>query len=442
MNYSPIYLIYSLLAACYLIWIIIRSEKRLSSGLISFWVLFFPILNREEYLISLPWGFDLQPTRIFLIGGLLILSGNILQMIVMKGKLVRRQKIASFEILMLVYIIISSAVIMITTPGFRAMVPLVSGQLVFAVMYYIARDHLNKGDTRMLENMIIIFGVLSALVAIVQFYFDPQFFRISSVRSAFGDYIRSNGFMTNEYDNGLLLTMLLPIALIRFKSNKLKLLTALLFGIGVYFTMHRMSWIIFLTTILIYVMFKIRLHEKTSMRRLTIFIYLAILSGLVALLIFFNWPHLAEISQAFLTEQLFRETLNIRQELNFFGLDLIGQQPFGIGDFNSTHYWQAYVKAGLPFAFTGPLIIHNGFIATGVKYGIFGGLAFLTFMMSVFGDGIKKALAFNQNGLVILMISTSMILINLTNEMSPLGSFSHMYFAFCLGAMKRMVDNQ
>lgn len=442
MNYAPIYLLYSIFASCYLLWIVFKSEKKIATGLIAFWVLFFPILSREEYLISLHWGFDLHPTRIFLICGMLLLVVNFINKAITQNSIINKNKIAVFEVFMLAYILISSIVITINAPGFRIAVPLVSGQIVFAVMYYIARDHLNDNDNRRVEKMLIIFGVLSTFVAIVQFYFDPQFFRISSARSAFGDYIRSNGFMTNEYDNGLLLTLLLAIALLRFKSFNSKLLVILLYGFGVYFTMHRMSWIIFLISIFIYLLYKIRLNEKTSMNRMVIIIYLVVLSVFVALLAYFNLPGLTKISQDYITDQLFRETINIRQELNIFGLNLIRQHPLGIGDFNSTRYRLAYVNAGLPFSFTEPLIIHNGFIATGVKYGIFGGLFFLAFMLSVLGYGLKKIIAFNQNGLVILMVCTAMILINLTNEMSPLGSFSHIIFAFCLGSTKRMACNQ
>jgi hypothetical protein len=425
------------MASCYLIWVILKSEKRLTTSLIAFWVLFFPILSREEFTISLPWGFDLQPTRIFLVGGLLFLTVNFMHGLTIQGKLVKQHKNAAFEIFMLAYITISSIVILITSPNFEVMVPLVSGQIVFAVMYYISRDHLSEYDIRLLEWTLLIFGIMSVLVALVQFYFDPHFFRISSERSAFGDYIRSNGFMTNEYDNGLLLTILIAPILIRFKSATFRLIITVLFGIGVYLTMHRMSWIIYLVSFLIYLLHKLRQHKKTTLFKIAAVAYLVVLSILIGSIIYFNSPGQIQLSQEFIAEQLFRETLSIRRELNIFGLDVIEQHPEGIGDFNFTGYWQAYSQAGIPFHIGRPLVIHNGFVAAGVKYGFLGGIAFLAFMLAVFWFGLKKAYAFNQNGLIILLMSTSLILINLTQEFSPVGSFSLICFAFWLGVNHR-----
>ncbi len=196
-------------------------------------------------MIHTPWNFDLQPSRV-----LLILGSCFFVFQIFKGRINKRirknkHKLKIFEIFLICYVIVSSIVIVAKAPGFRAIVPLVSGQLVFLVIYFISRDYLSEYNERILEKLIFVFGFLSVSVSIVQFFFAPEFFRISSERIAFGIYTRANGSMFDEYDNGLYLTCLTAVILYKKIPVWQKLISCAIFGFGVLLTMHRGSWLFF-----------------------------------------------------------------------------------------------------------------------------------------------------------------------------------------------------
>lgn len=440
MNFNVYYFGYSLIAILYFIWIVVRSKKGFFVALIAFWVLSYPILYRDEFMLHTPWGYDLQPSRIFLIFGLLSLVFTMVYDFIIRRNI--NFKLLPYEFLILAYALVSSVVISVTAPETRAILPFISGQIIFPVMYFVARDHLTPMDSRRLENLLIVFGCVSVLVSIVQFFFAADFFRLTVQRAAFGSFFRANGFMSNENDNGLLLSCLTALVLTRQRFNS-KFLLAAWFGLGVFLTMHRGSWVVFLLTLFLYFLVKIKDLKRYSFR-------IVVLSGIFLLLgaVLFSmiYPYvvprsLITLSQDFITGRLTEDTLTIRLDLARLGLDIISNQPLGIGDFRFPAYWLLYAKTNLPLSYGIPLVVHNGFIAAAVTYGVLGGLFFALLPISITAFWIRQKDKYASTRLKILLVCIAFVVMNLTQDLAILGSFPVIVFAFFLGASRRLTIN-
>lgn len=434
MNLEISYIIYSIVASCCFIWIFYKSKNKFSTGLITFWIISFPILNRPDYMIRTPWDFDLYPTRIFFLIGSIILVLNFLRKLKKKELFTPERKIYLFEFFLIAYIFISVIVIIIKSPGFREMVPLITNQLVFGIMYFISRDLLSKDDRSIIETLLVVFGVGSVIISLIQFFVDPEFFRISSERLAFSTYTRANGFMLDEFDNGLFLTILTSFILFQNRVWKRKLILCVIFGIGVLLTMHRGSWVIFCCTIILFIAIQIIFRPKKIYRLVIFPLYLLILVISILFLFIINSGKELLIPEDFIYDQLFRDSLLIRLDLAKFGVDIITRNPEGIGDFSFSAYGQLYYEEGLRFNQGYPLIIHNGFIGSAVKYGYLGGIIFILFTLSIIDFTLKKNEMNKVYRKTILLIVVSFIMINLTQEFSSLGSFPILIFSFFLGS--------
>jgi hypothetical protein len=438
MNFTNYYLGYSLIAIVYFIRIVVRSEKRFFVALIAFWILSTPILNRDEYLIQTPWGYDLQPLRLFLVFGLLSLAFSTLYDFLLTKKI--NFKLVPYEFFILAYVLVSSVVIIVTAPDFRAMLPIISAQIIFPVMYFVARNHLTPKDIRRLENLLIVFGCLSVLVSIVQFFFAADFFRLTTQRTAFGIFFRANGFMLNENDNGLLLACLTALVLTR-KGFNLKIFLAAWFSLGVFLTMHRGSWVIYLLTLCLYFLVKATDLKKYSLRLVTFWGTFLLLG---AVLFFLIYPYvvprsLATLTQDFISGRLTEETLTIRMDLTSFGLDIIVNQPLGIGDFGFPAYWQLYRRTGLPLNYGNPFAVHNGFIAAAVTYGVVGGLFFALLPISIIAFWIQQKQKYASARLKIVLVCVAFVVMNLTQDLAILGSFPVIVIAFFLGTSRASI---
>lgn len=419
---------YILISAVLWLGLVFKAENKIASGLIAFWVLSFPILNRPEFLLHTPFGFDLQPTRIFLIGAAIYLSVSLIQKTAIKKQKLSDTAIRPFEVFLFLYIFISTTVLVVRSKGLQQLIPLASLQIVFGLMYLIARDHIPQHDYYFLKRVFIAFGVLSTLAAVIQFLVDPGFMRLSSERAAFGGLIRANGFMPDEYDHGLFLTYLSAWLLVSEKIRFKNILLVCFFGLGVFLTMHRGSWLAFGIVVLAIWAMNFRSFIKAN-----IFIaYSGILLILILGLVVINMNFAGFLSQDFIYDQLFRETISVRMDLNSLGLKLMQKYPLGIGDYSFETYWQSYVENGYKYNLGRPLIVHNGFLGAGVKFGIPGGLCFIM----TWAGMIYYALKTKKNwpiAMIPVLCCVAYLIINLTNEISYLGAAPQLLLAFLTG---------
>jgi hypothetical protein len=112
------------------------------------------------------------------------------------------------------------------------------------VVYVCAKKFIKKDDFVLFQIAILAFAVLSTIVAIYQFFIDPQFFRFGGLRSAFLDYYRSTGLFASEYNQGLFLN-LYHCCISMNLSWRNKIFFIALLCAGIFVTMHRsVGWLI------------------------------------------------------------------------------------------------------------------------------------------------------------------------------------------------------
>ena len=430
-------LIYSAGSLALIIYLVRKAENKWFLSAILLWLFSIPILENPNYTISLPIiGIDLQPSRIlflFLLGVFII---SFSQTITTGRKLLNfsAHRFQAFEFLMIGYVgsALLSMVINLEELGLQVVIVNLQKLLTFLLVYFFASECISSRDFRLLAASIVIFGLLSVFVGIYQFAGDPNFFRIGEVRSAFGSYFRGNGLFSAEYDQGIFLTFVLIIGMTTFKKNWIRVLMIVLLPLGVFFTMHRASWVIFSINFVL-----ILLREMRNR-------YLWIFSGGVcAVLLLFailntpltvNSKYSVSFWDELIKDRVMADTLDTRMNYNRFAMGMIQKYPLGIGDYVSNVYAeQAYTKS-LDFSWGSPLIVHNGFLSAGVRYGVLGMILFSLFLVTSIYTFLKYYTRYGNHWYSPLMIMLVFLAANFTNDFSFLGTHIGLYLALLIGA--------
>lgn len=431
-----IYILYSLVSFLFLFFVIRQAKSKFSVGIIGFWLVSQPILQRPEFMISTPWGFDLQPARIAFLSMLVYFFtlGNK----IFKSLVTKKMKLKFYEWTLLAFIVIVVFSLAISSLSFQDQFVQVTGYLTFICFYFISRQTLQEDDIKIVLHIFIYYAFLSVVVAIVQFFYFPDYFRVSPQRIAFGEYFRAFGFFSSEYELGVYLTYVSAIILSMYKNVLVKFLLIGFLAIGIVLTMHRGSWIVFSVGILFYLIvswgYSSTTQKKSYFFTLLVSIFILIVISGVAI----NISEL-KVPQKFLAERVYQDQLTIRMDLNRLALYIVLQQPLGIGDYRAEEYWQLYSTYGLRYYQRSsqgdviPYVIHNGILSVAVKFGILGMLTFTLFLFS-------SIVYFLRNGglrpgfrLVQASICITFILINMSNDFSELGISSSLVFAILSG---------
>jgi O-antigen ligase len=114
---------------------------------------------------------------------------------------------------------------------------------------------------------------------------------------------------------------------------------------------------------------------------------------------------------------------------------MIQEYPLGIGGYSTSSYNQIALRRGIPLneSGTGALIVHNGFLSAGVKYGILGLILFSLFMFTSVFNFLKNSVQKGKNWYPLLMIMVVFLIYNLTNDFSFLGTQIALSLAWLVG---------
>ena len=307
--------------------------------------------------------------------------------------------------------------------GLRLAVSGAEKQLAFLVLYFSARDYLTRGDYRVLERGIVLLAVFSAVVAILQYVYDPQFFRVTGTfLGAFGDVGRSTGAFGAEYEHAMYLTFVI-IAMGLWGGGRPLwqwVCLTVLFGISVVVTFQRMPWAVFFFAVLGVLV--IRWWNKPRWRHLGV-----VAGGIV--LVFMMWVPWSEqvlryLPQEFVTGRLLADTLTSRLDFNELAVSLIPKYPLGLGEtIASPVYNQEFYNYGLGLRPNGTgYTVHNGFLSATVRFGIAGGLAFGCMLFGFLLVSARRAVASNAETFILPLIVAVLILYNLTEDFSSVGT--------------------
>jgi O-antigen ligase len=267
--------------------------------------------------------------------------------------------------------------------------------------------------------------------ALVQFFIDPEFFRVSAQRIAYGEIYRANGFFPGEYEQGIFLSCMAALVVYSVRNWFSRLLLLAIFSLGVFVTMHRGSWIIFAIVVIYMSLLAIR-NPSDSQKRVVL---LASVFGIAALLFAgtFMTKSPLDVSSDFVHDRFLTDTLSIRVNLLDFGMYVIRHNPFGVGDYQAEEYWQLYYQYGMRYHMGAPLVIHNGYLAAAAKYGIVGGVFFVLFLIGTLSYYWKRG-AWKLSWSAVQFASwVAFALINLSQEYSTLGIPSVIFLALLAG---------
>jgi hypothetical protein len=410
-----------------------KAENKWFVAAILFWLFSIPILGNPHYVISIPGiGIDLQPSRILF----LFLSGIVIWHLVqtkIRGKSFldfKVHRLQVYELCMVAYIgfAVLSMIVNLTEVGLQVLIVQTTKLATFLLLYFIAREYLSFHDFYILIKAFVFFGLFSALVGIYQFIVDPFFFRIGDMRPVFGAYYRSNGFLYAEYDQGIYLTMVFIIGMTTLEERWIKALIIILVPLGVFLTMHRASWMIFSIAFVIILLREIRKNYQ--------WIYLTGLGVLFLICTTIIVALSTRVSRSFV-DQLIKQrvtvnTLDVRLDYDRFALKMILMHPLGIGEYNSNEYAKEAYTQSMGFLSGRPLVIHNGYLAAGVKNGLLGLILFTLFLFTAIYRFLKYSHLWGKYWFPPILLLLVFLLINLTNDFSFFGTEIYLLLALLI----------
>lgn len=439
---SSEYYIYIPIVVLISIFLLSKAKNKAFTGLFLFWLFGSPIFLNPSFVISLTFfGIDIQPNRfLFLVlTPLLYVSIMVPPRISSRSGSLYSSRLRLGEILLIGYvlIIIFALVLNAGSISIRRAIIDSSSAITFIVVYFCAKKFINNDDFVLFQNAILSFAVLSAIVAIYQFFIDPLFFRLGAFRGAFLDYYRSNGLFTAEYDQGLFLILAIIVAISMNLRWRNKIFLIALLCAGVFVTMHRLSWVAMITTLGLIWFFYFRKSLLTYVFVPLILIIIVI----VALNVPWSQMAIGKFGSSLITTRLLADNISGRISQYKFSFDMIKEYPLGIGSYGTDFYTQISYNHGIPLAGTATnrgdnirtYIIHNGFLSAGVKYGILGLILFSLFIFTSIFDFFKNSIQKGKNWYPLFMIMVVFLVFNLTNDFSFIGSQISMALAWLLG---------
>lgn len=420
--YLPIVILISVL-------LISKAKNKAFIGLLLFWLFGSPIFFNPNYEISLGFfGIDIQPNRL-----LFLILTPILYISIMtpprsknKGGSIKPTRLRLFEFLLTGYILIIaiSSVINWGSIASRTIIANVSNAITFIVVYFCSKKFINRDDFVLLQIAILIFASISALLAVYQFFVNPEFFRLGVTRDAFLDFYRANGLFTAEYDQGIFLVISIIIAMSMDLKQWIKIVIISISSVGIFLTMHRLSWVALIVTFAMIWFFYLRKNILT-------YVLVPLLAfSLVFVALNIPWSQMAigKFGYNLITNRILADTLSERFYQYQFSLRLIPEYPLGIGDYSNPIYDKVAFNQGIPFTTAAEdssnhaLIVHNGFLSAGVKYGILGLILFPLFIFTSIFDFYKSSIQKGKNWYPLVMIMLIFLIFNLTNDFSFVGS--------------------
>lgn len=309
-----------------------NSENKIELFFLSFYLL---TGNINRFLtIKIPGFsfFEIQPIRFLFLMCSFFLVRKILFSRT-KISFAPNGKIPWFEVMLYAYFVLYaiSQIANISVIGFPEIVVNLTDELPFLVVFLSLRLISTKDSSDVIGKSILAGATLSSIVCIIQATFDQFFLRVGTNRLAFGSLLRANGIFFQEHYNSYFLIIAIIWALTTLKNKQLKYILVCLFSIGVFLSFHRMSWLILIAALFIYIVF----IEKVVFERLV----LAGLSGLALLLIIFI-VYNKDIMNSSLVKERLTDDVDGRKGYYTMVFENIHNKPlFGYGGSNNDVYY-------------------------------------------------------------------------------------------------------
>ena len=421
------------------IWLLYRDKP--DNKLLVFQLAYFLITGNLDNLliIALPGFslFELQPDRLIF----LFYSAYLILLYISPATrhiFKRFREVPWFEIILVLYVI--SAVISQSTHfqhlGVATFIRNLTYLLSTLVIYWFLKF---TADVRMLKVIfwaILIGGVLTSLVAIVQFVGDPMFLRIGDTREAFGSVIRSNGVFQTEYFHSYFVITAISWTLLLVQSDRTKIVLVGIMLLGIFCSFQRMSWLVSFLVVGSYLLFVRRVGAQ--------FYWYTGLSALSAImLVMFLY------SDKILGSDLVKERVatDAGGRAGYYEMvyDHYQDKPwFGFGDKKNSVYFQSMLKitgGSLERARGDTGSVHNTYLETLFIYGIPSFILFVLLVLSSVLYFVRHTQR-SQVFAVPLFVTLLYMVANLTNTFNFGGYVATLYIIH-LGigmGLKRMLQ--
>jgi O-antigen ligase len=271
--------------------------------------------------------------------------------------------------------------------------------------------------------------------------FDRSFFGFGVTRLAFGDVYRALGIFHNEYTQAFFHITIIIFLLTRPKKH---LSLILLNVIPVALSFHRLSW-----AILLAVGFYCLILQPHKVRILAPALF-SLIFLLTSLIYFHGFQGItfADISDTiFYRQRLADDTLGGRLDQWQNALHIMKTRFFGMGTYDSDSYLAAAARIGqlrdieifdtdirqVIGTRKGGLIVHNGFLSAGVKFGVPGAITFFLMCILVFRFHLNQYRQAKTAPNARLLLCVFMwVAYQTTQDFSDLLSYHSVFFAILL----------
>jgi O-antigen ligase len=412
-----------------------KAKNKAFIGLFLLWLFGSPIFLNPRYVISLTFfGIDIQPNRfLFLVlTPILILWILTPRRLMIQEDSVKPTRLRAFNIAVIGYILIVVITVglNIKSIGTRTAIAYITNSITFAVVYFVSKKFIKNDDFVLFQIAILTFAVISAILGVYQFFINPDFFRLGYIRGAFSGYYRANGLFTAEYDQGIFLILSIIVVISTNLKRWMKIVFIIIACVAVFLTMHRLSWVALIFTLgMIWLLYL----------RKNLFTYLFVPLILMVLALFalnVSWSQLAigKFGRNLITNRILADTISGRLSQYKFSFYILKKYPLGIGGYSTSFYNQIAYNQGIPLGDDNvALVVHNGFLAAGVKYGILGLILFSLFIFTPILDFLKLSIREGKNWYPLLMILLVFLVFNFTNDFSFLGDQIGVALAWLIG---------
>ena len=359
----------------------LRTNRKLLTFIIVFFILAQPVLT-SHYTIDLPgMPFDLRPNRILLFVMLSFLVWGSVKKYDLKNSYKEKP---AFEIFLYTYLIlvIISLIFNFNRIQTQNLIVIPAEILLFIFVYHVLKRQATPSVLEAFVKAIVILSLFAAIVAIYQVLVDSSFLKICSPRHAFGNVVRSSAFFRNEYELGYFLNLAIIVFLVRYRGRPSLFITLPLLIIALFTTFHRLSWIMFLVCLISYLFLL-----EIKIASIWLFV-LIVLSCIISMSYFANPEKYTKLAnrrdvQAFTKERLLSDNVTGRLYQFLITAEAMSKHFMGLGGYDNKEYYNLMARHGMMKNKSEPFVVHNGYLAIGIKYGFLAMIAFTGLIVSM-----------------------------------------------------------
>ena len=239
------YLAFSYLV-CFLVIFRDHSKNKLIDYFLLTWIMTAPVINSSQFKVINPVSryFRGRPDLYYITFFSVIIILKILTDRKSFRFRIKDRKMLTYEKFLFAFIILDSSSLFIHNFYFETvevgeMKRLLLMNFIAIVVFFYVYVNMTKELLKSMTRIIILMSVVSSLVAIIQFFYDPHMFKTGGYARAFAGLFRASGLFNTGFDHGLFISLGFYLVLFSHKKKSIKYLYSILFSMGVFLIFSR-----------------------------------------------------------------------------------------------------------------------------------------------------------------------------------------------------------